>query len=373
MAYFRSKRSRCTLIGLSVAVLFSLSYVITPYPAFVYLDRLNIVPYFPNDFSCSKCSNFTYLPMIENPEVCSGNETFLLMLVTSFPANLYFRDRVRDSWGSVREHRGYKIRILFVLARAGSKLFNKQLRAESDKYKDILQGDFHDSYMALTNKTIWSLKWVIRHCSNVKFVLKTDDDVLNVPQRFVDHLSSLPSQDGPYVGGLCRWGTTPDREKIRTKWYTTPDMYSSSHYPTYCNGPAYVLSMAAVRQIVDVYTNVRFLPWEDVYVTGLCRAASRMDYTVIDGITHKRPVSDCELATTIVSQHKDYKKSLETRWALVNDVSRARDCERVALLQVIVGIIVVVLLACGCSCVLVIRRILTKRGQTRLSMDYKTA
>ncbi len=363
MAFFRSKRSRCTLIGIRVAVLVSISYVITPYPAFVYFDWLNIVSYLPNDVSCSKCTNFTYLPLIENPEVCSGNDIFLLMLVTSFPANSCFRDRVRDTWGSVREHRGFKIRILFVLARARIKSFNKQLRAENEKYKDILQGDFQDSYMTLTNKMIWGLNWVSRHCSNIKFVLKTDDDVLNVPQRFVDHLSSLPSQDGAYVGGSCISGATPNRRNIRTKWYTTPEMYSATYYPTYCSGPAYVLSMAAVRHIVGVYTNVRFLPWEDVYVTGLCRAASRMDYTMIDGITHKRPVSDCELATTIVSQHKDKQQPLKTRWAKVNDVSQGRECERLALLQVIVGIAVVVLLVCtcGCSCVgLFSRRILTK-------------
>ncbi len=360
-------------MGIGVAALFSLSYVITPYPAFVYLDWLNIVPYLPNDFSCNRCSNFTYRSMIENPEVCSGNGTFLLMLVMSSPANSYFRDRVRDTWGSVREHRGYMIRILFVLARPRSKGFNEQIQAENEKYKDILQGDFNDSYMTLTNKTIWGLNWVSRRCSNVRFVLKTDDDVLNVPQRFVDLLSPLQSDNYTYVGGFCRSGKTPDRKNIKTKWFTPPEIYSASYYPTYCNGPAYVLSMAAVRQIVDVYTNVRFLPWEDVYVTGLCRAASRMDYNMIDGIIDSRPISNCELTTTVVSIHKR-RRFLETWRAVMNDVSQAGDCERLALFPLILGIAVVMLLVCGCSWAgLVIRKILRNRGQIRQSMDCKTA
>ena len=65
--------------------------------------------------------------------------------------------------------------------------FQLDLNTEQDNFGDLLQHDFHDSYMNLTLKSVFMLKW-LRELQNPKFgsmkhriipklVLKIDDDV----------------------------------------------------------------------------------------------------------------------------------------------------------------------------------------------------
>ena len=336
---------------------------------FLIMDWLNLKPYLPEMTRCGQCNNFTYPATIENAGLCPDSDVFLVMLVTSYPTHWNVRDVIRDTWGSVREHRGYRIRLMFVLGRPKAWDGQKMLETESEKYKDILQGDFHDSYMTLTNKTIWGLNWVSRHCSNVKFLLKTDDDVLNVPQRLVDHLSALPNPDLDFVGGFRRYASTPFRQN--SKFFTPPTLYNASHYPVYCMGPAYVLSMTAIRKIVNIATDVRFLPWEDVFVTGLCRAACRMDYAIIQGIEDDRPVSDCELATWVVSQHRGRGQTLKRRWAVVIDIAKRRDCERQKYTGTV--LLLIVILISICCIVILYRRLKVSLCRTKSDLgDKKT-
>ncbi len=330
----RNIRVRKTLKFCLFAIVFLCAFLFL-YPPFVWLDWFNIAPYLPANALCSNCNNFTYRTLIENRELCSEGDVFLLMLVTSRPANMPQRHVIREGWGSIRKHRGHKIRLLFVIGKPRLEALQTQIHSESLVHKDILQGDFEDSYLTLTNKIMWGLSWAKRHCHNAKFILKTDDNTLNVPHRYVDHLSSLLQQEAVYIGGFCLWAPKPRR--LISKWHTPAEMYSAAFYPVYCTGPAYVLSMAAVRSIVDIAKDVRFLPWEDVFVTGLCRAACGIDFTIIVGIVDYTPyhVPDCALATQILSYHNDKDLGLQERWKVVNDVAKRRDCERRSFIQTV--------------------------------------
>ena len=48
---------------------------------------------------------------------------------------------------------------------------------ESVQYADVIQEGFVDSYNNLTLKSVMMLKWVTHHCSNVRYIMKTDDDM----------------------------------------------------------------------------------------------------------------------------------------------------------------------------------------------------
>ncbi len=68
---------------------------------------------------------------------------------------------------------------------------NKRIQLESNIYKDILQEDFNDSYRNLTLKGIMSLKWASKYCSNIKYFIKTDDDIIIDIFLLVNHLKSF--------------------------------------------------------------------------------------------------------------------------------------------------------------------------------------
>ena len=51
-----------------------------------------------------------------------------------------------------------------------------KLEAESRHFKDIVQGDFLDTYDNLSYKNIFGKLWVTHFCEQAEFVVKTDDD-----------------------------------------------------------------------------------------------------------------------------------------------------------------------------------------------------
>jgi Galactosyltransferase len=64
----------------------------------------------------------------------------------------------------------------------------------------------------------------------------------------------------------------PDRRE-GSKFHVPLSMYPDRYYPTYCSGPGYILSRAAVAGVLRIANNVIFLPMEDVFVSGICRVS----------------------------------------------------------------------------------------------------
>ncbi len=320
-----------------------LRYLLTSTPFSVYiLDKLDIRTYFLPNIACDNCNNFSYSYIVENKDACSdaAEEIHLLIIVMSYHANVKARNVIRNTWGSIREYQGYKIRVLFAFGTHQDKNLNNQMQFEQERHGDIIQADVSDNYRSLTNKTMWCLRWVTQNCKHAKFVLKTDDDSFNIPQRYVEHLSSLAPSVTDFVGGYC-FTVMPDRRES-SKFYTAESVYPDSYYPTYCAGPAYVLSISSVRKIVDVASNVKFVSMEDVFVTGMCRVASRQQYVQIVGtVVSIDDMDRCDFATWVKNGHKIVPERTEQLWEVVKDADSIEDCvwRNFGLFLVVIGII----------------------------------
>ena len=300
-ASLRAHLSQVLLIASAGGLMVLITYTLlaTPLPVYI-LDKLNLRPFFLPNIICDRCNNFTYTYMINNSEACRDRDVYLLIIVASFHANADGRKAIRQTWGGNQMYRGYKIKTLFFFGTHTDNNFHKLLQHEQQKYGDIVQANFEDHYRFLTNKTMMSLKWVTQFCPQAKYVLKTDDDAFNVPQRFVDYLVHVEMQR--FIGGYC-FTIMPDRWD-GSKFYVPYSLYPDKYYPTYCSGPGYVLSNAAVRDIVNIAVNVSFLPSEDVFVSGMVRVAAHIQYTQIEGIViNKDLMTKCALATWAKNTH----------------------------------------------------------------------
>lgn len=70
-----------------------------------------------------------------------------------------------------------------MIGKSSNATINEKLKEESQQYGDIVQEDFADTYKNLTLKTIMAVKWASIYCSNAKFFLKIDDDmIVNAPK-----------------------------------------------------------------------------------------------------------------------------------------------------------------------------------------------
>ena len=72
-----------------------------------------------------------------------------------------------------------------------------KIKAESFIYGDIIQENFIDGYYNLTLKTIMGFKWSSKYCSNAKFIMKLDDDVVVNTFDLLNYLNRIYLTDRP--------------------------------------------------------------------------------------------------------------------------------------------------------------------------------
>ena len=320
-------------IGATVLIIYTALF--TPLPVYA-LDKLNLRPFFLPNIICKGCNNFTYEYVIDNHDACK-DDVFLLILVASYHANVNARQAIRRTWGGNRTYHGKNIKTLFIFGVHEDKNFQRQLHFEQDKYGDIIQGNFSDFYRSLTNKTMMGLKWVTKYCPKADYVLKSDDDAFNMPDRWIDFLVSIRTPH--FIGGYC-FTVMPDRWES-SKFYIPYTAYPDQYYPTYCSGPGYVLSCTAVRSVVEVATDITFLHMEDVFVSGLARVAAGIQYTQISGVVVSRDeLTPCALTTWGKNSHNIVPEQQIMLWEQrVVKADADRDCmPRTVVLMVMVSV-----------------------------------
>ncbi|XP_061381234.1 uncharacterized protein LOC116776092 isoform X2 [Danaus plexippus] len=162
----------------------------------------------------------------------------------------------------------------------------EKIEEEVDKYGDVIQEGFIDSYNNLTLKSIMMLKWVTNNCNeSVRYILKTDDDMyVNVP-NLVQNLKnrskvhdSTKGQEKEYmlIGDLI-CGARPVQD-VSNKWYSPRYMYGGRVYPRYLSGTGYALSAPAASSLYRAALRTSYFHLEDIYITGMCsvRATPRI-------------------------------------------------------------------------------------------------
>lgn len=140
---------------------------------------------------------------------------------------------------------------------------------ESLEFEDILLADFIDSYQNLTLKALAGLKWRSEFCDKPDFVLSVDDDTFVDPDFLLDHIEKLPTQN--FIE--CSERTVLKGKVWREgEWAVSESVYSETKFPTYCNGPCYLMPKSTSQKLFSSSLNtVKDLPIDDAYVTGVLR------------------------------------------------------------------------------------------------------
>lgn len=204
--------------------------------------------------------------VVINQRDCAPDETPIFIHTAAVTSGKYFERRmtIRRTWG--REASKYRMRLFFVIGVPRNLIFERQLKAESDKYGDILQFNFIEDYYNLTIKAIAELKWAWRHCSNSRYMVKTDDDVvMNMPMLYqLVQRRKIPSG----LTGLVM--TTPANREPGHKWYMPRRYYHRDNYE-FLAGFSYLLSMDRLKQFLKTIITYPgpILDIDDLFLTGI--------------------------------------------------------------------------------------------------------
>ncbi|XP_063699288.1 beta-1,3-galactosyltransferase brn [Culicoides brevitarsis] len=247
----------------------------------------------------------------------------LVILVKSALDHFENRHVIRQSWGYEKRFSDVIIRTVFLLGVPNTKEMTElsaKIKLEAEKYKDIVQGNFSDSYFNNTIKTIIGMKWAVTQCSYGKFYLFVDDDYyvsiknvllfirnpINYPEYLEDahevmrrRLSSTHKYDRKYSydillnNGLLLnetssrrhtrkvleyeladevrlftgyvFTSSPHRHKS-SKWYTPLSEYPWHLWPTYVTSGAYILSREALQDMYFCSFYTKHFRFDDIFL-----------------------------------------------------------------------------------------------------------
>lgn len=224
--------------------------------------------------------HFKYV--INPTTLCGASNPDFIVYVHSAPKNHKKRQMVRQTWGAKSVCKKYNMRVVFIMGLVKDKQVMNTVQLESNTYGDLVMEDFDDSYRNLTYKAIAGLKWVSKYCSDVKYVIKSDDDILIDMHALMDQLNSTQVKEyGTRNVLMCnQWLRMKVIRDKTSKWYISKEEFPEDFFPPYCSGSVFIMTSDVVNRLYWASLQTKFFWVDDFYVTGLL--VKRI------GIEHKR-------------------------------------------------------------------------------------
>ena len=231
-------------------------------------------------------------PILTIPtSACKTNKrNLLLLMIFSQPMDIERRQHIRATWGKVAHESGsIAVSHVFLLGILGEE--DEAARQEAKKYGDILLGDFRDTYLNLTLKTIMGYNWFSSNCTNVDFLMKTDDDVYINTAALVTALQRKQRKTQKWqmeMFGYCL-GYNPVSRDLGKKWSMPLDEFPDTLYPYYCSGTGYVIGGTAARKVAAVLKWIPVFRVEDAYIgVALTRLEDKVTVTHMPKYFHRK-------------------------------------------------------------------------------------
>lgn len=234
------------------------------------------LPELPGNFNASAQRDVFGGFVFHNQTLCSSRASVpLLILVHS--AVTHFEHRA-----TLREYMPPESAWIFLLGQPNDSGLRELVASEYKRRGDMVVGGFHDSYQNLTRKHVMGLHWVQNYCREAQFILKLDDDIIvnfrllqkYLTDTFPASTDSLVTRTGHrLIGGYVQLQMNVIRNQTN-KWFVSEHDFKPNTYPDFCSGWAYLTTPDTIAALL-AQVNGKLLWIDDVYVTGILRAASR--------------------------------------------------------------------------------------------------
>ena len=223
---------------------------------------------------------------------------FLLILVSSAPANFIRRNLIRQTWGTDSNVEP-RWRTFFLLGQTRNETLTVLLETEEKSYGDIIRGNYFEHYWNQSLKVEMGFEWAARYCQ-FSFLLKADDDVFVNTKDLILLLQRSTPKNRLYMGKVQL------NAKVRRygKFNVSYDEYAGLTYPSYCSGAGFVLSYDVVDCLVPLFDVANPFRIDDTYVGIL---VNKVGITPVD---HRRFIfpftnyDDCYFVPHTLVQHR---------------------------------------------------------------------
>ncbi len=271
----------------------------------------------------AKVNDFKFRSIIKGDDLCMDHPVMVIM-VKSLAEHIEIRQTIRETWGSVAKGQSWpsrdfeeKVELVFVFGFINDIHLRDQLFEESQKHRDIIQGDFPEAYNHLTDKSLYAMQWAMNECNDATYYMQADEDMfVNLPYIF-DVLKKWEKNTdfkrtimGPHMG-------TPMVGRGRGKWSVSKDVFPFKQYPPYEAGTAYIITMDIIDELVNAAYYVPSLHIDDVYVTGILGAVIGLKHAMQPGFGQltRGPLLTCDVVEgKVLSWHNTFSHKLKSLW-----------------------------------------------------------
>lgn len=182
-------------------------------------------------------------------------------------------------------------------------LITASLLNESERYGDMLIGNFIDSYYNLTLKQVTTFRWVSAFCRYTSPIyLFIDNDYSLVPGNVIKLIERIPDRlkldlNGGTFGPM-RSVLRPTNPRKAARWDVSVDEIPWKNYPQYSSGAAYIIGANLVADAAIAMAYTRFLRIDDAYL-GFVWNKLHAPIVIIPGMQHT--AIDSPLAEGVIS------------------------------------------------------------------------
>ena len=196
-----------------------------------------------------------------------------IVYIYSSPRSLQIRHNIRTTWGRTTPFQYGRMMLIFLVGLPDTSSVQAIINEEHAMHRDIVQGDFLDTYRNLTLKGLLGLQWVLKYCSNAKLVLKVDGDAFVNTFLLQELMNKLQNEQKLAICAINDNMPIYRDPATCSKWCAQEwEFPGKKYYPRYCAGMAYMLTMDLIEDMYQATFHTPYFFCEDVYITGLLLA-----------------------------------------------------------------------------------------------------
>ncbi|XP_009631988.1 hydroxyproline O-galactosyltransferase GALT6 isoform X1 [Nicotiana tomentosiformis] len=185
------------------------------------------------------------------------------MFIGILSAGNHFAERmaIRRSWMQHQLIRSSNVVARFFVALHARKEVNVELKKEAEFFGDIVIVPYMDHYDLVVLKTVAICEYGVRVIS-AKNIMKCDDDTFVRVDAVIKEVNKIPENRSLYIGNI-NYHHKPLRSG---KWAVTYEEWPEEDYPSYANGPGYIVSSDIANFVVSEFDshNLKLFKMEDV-------------------------------------------------------------------------------------------------------------
>lgn len=172
------------------------------------------------------------------------------------------RSLLRETVGGYASVKDGRAKLRFFIAKPGDAAEASLLEREAAEHGDVTIIEVPEGYHNVPEQTLGMLRHYTKD-EPVRFIVKSDDDVLVRADMLTEWLEQLHAKHGSarvYAGWIVK-GASVHRNG---KWAVSKQEYAGDSWPLYASGPAYAVSASLANRITSLGRSRAKVPLEDV-------------------------------------------------------------------------------------------------------------